>query len=293
MTPELLLTHFERVTDTPEAMPSLRSFIIDLAVRGKLVPQDSKDEPAVELLKRIHAKKAQLIANGSIREEQRTQFIGVDEPPFHVPTGWSWARLSALSSRIHYGFTASANPSIKAVRLLRITDIQNNSVDWDAVPGCEISASEADQYRLGEGDILIARTGGTIGKTFLVRHVPVAAVFASYLIRVQGSSEMYDQYLKLFLESPAYWKQLRDGTRGGGQPNVNGQTLGRMKVSVPPAAEQRRIVEKVSEVLELCNRLEEQLLIVKTEKGRLLEAILQRTLSDSESHTVQNEAACG
>jgi type I restriction enzyme S subunit len=293
MNPELLLTHFDRLTDAPDAIPRLRRFILDLAVRGKIVEQDPTDEPAPVLLKRIHAEKQRLVKEGKIRGQAPAQPIEDDEQPFRVPSGWCWARLATLSRRIHYGFTASANLSIKDVRLLRITDIQNNSVNWDAVPGCEISASDANQYKLGEGDILIARTGGTIGKTFLVKQVPVTAVFASYLIRVQGSSELYDQYLKLFLESPVYWKQLQDGARGGGQPNVNGQTLGRMTVTVPPKAEQCRIVAKVDELMALCDRLEAQLATAQTERRRLLEAVLYQALNNNQAHKDRPKASNG
>ena len=220
MNPQRLLQHFDRIAEAPDALPRLRRFILDLAVRGKLVEQDPNDEPASELLKRIQAEKARLVKVGKIKRQELEPQIEEAELPFEPPFGWCWARLAAISRKIHYGFTASANQSIKDVRLLRITDIQNNSVQWSSVPGCEISEREVCQYKLEQGDILIARTGGTIGKTFLVRQIPVTAVFASYLIRVQGSSELYDQYLKLFLESPVYWKQLQDGARGGGQPNV-------------------------------------------------------------------------
>jgi type I restriction enzyme S subunit len=256
MNPELLLAQFNRISEAPDGIPRLRSFILDLAVRGKLVEQDPTDEPASQLFRRIQAEKAQLVKNGRISKQKPLPEIGDEELPFLVPSAWIWARLAGISRRIHYGFTASANPALKDVRLLRITDIQNNLVDWSSVPGCEISDHEVDQYKLQPGEILIARTGGTIGKTFLVSELPVTAVFASYLIRVQKSSEFIDRYLKLFLESPVYWKQLQDGARGGGQPNVNGQTLGKMTVALPPLAEQHRIVAKVDELMALCDRLE-------------------------------------
>ena len=92
---------------------------------------------------------------------------------------WPRVNLRYVAARIHYGYTASANPSIKEVRLLRITDIQENRVNWDMVPGCEIEAGDVPKYELRPGDILIARTGGTIGKTFLIMNTPVRAVFAS------------------------------------------------------------------------------------------------------------------
>jgi type I restriction enzyme S subunit len=256
MNAELMLAHFDRISDAPDAVPRLRRFVLDLAVRGKLVEQDPADEPATQLLSRIQAERVQLARMRQIPKIEPIVGIAVDEPPFEAPSGWVWTRLSAVSKRIHYGFTASANTAISNVRLLRITDIQNNTVDWPTVPGCEIPADDIPQYELAEGDILIARTGGTIGKTFLVEKTPVIAVFASYLIRVQKASELYDRYLKMFLESPVYWRQLQDGSRGAGQPNVNGQTLGRMLVAVAPREEQRRIVAKVDELMALCDRLE-------------------------------------
>ncbi len=74
--------------------------------------------------------------------------------------------MGQVSNTIHYGYTASANPAFKEVRLLRITDIQNSRVDWTSVPGCEIDASKLESYELSNGDLLIARTGGTIGKSY-------------------------------------------------------------------------------------------------------------------------------
>jgi type I restriction enzyme, S subunit len=255
MNQTFLLAHFDRLSAAPGAIQRLRSFILDLAVRGKLLSQQTSDEPASELLKQIQVELASLVRAGKIRKEKPLPPINTDGLPYQAPSGWLWARLSQITRRIHYGFTASANPLLTDVRLLRITDIQDNAVDWPSVPGVEISKRDIEQYNLEKGDILVARTGGTIGKTFLVNDLPVTAIFASYLIRVQGAAALYDRYLKLFLESPVYWKQLEEGSRGGGQPNVNGKTLGRMIVPLPPVAEQRRIVTKVDEMMALCDRL--------------------------------------
>jgi type I restriction enzyme S subunit len=256
------------------APPDLRKAILSLAVQGKLVSQDVDDEPASILLSQIAEEKRRLVSAGEIRRQDGAAPISEDEMPFDVPTGWQWARLSAITRRIHYGFTASAKSEINHVRLLRITDIQNNAVDWPSVPGCEILDKDIPQYQLERGDILVARTGGTVGKTYLVRDIPVVAVFASYLIRIQGALNFFDQYLKLFLESPSYWVQLEAGARGGAQPNVNGQTLGRMIVTIPPLAEQRRIVAKVDQLMALVDQLEIQLTASRATATNLMGAVV-------------------
>lgn len=282
MNTDRLLASLDRVTPTPEAIPRLRNFILDLAVRGKLVPQDPNDEPASELLKRIAAENTRLGKASEPRGRQPKSTVEDAAVSMTPPVGWAATRLGTISYRIHYGFTASANAARKDIRMLRITDIQENAVDWPSVPGCVIGADEIDQYKLEEGDILVARTGGTVGKTFLVRNVPVTAVFASYLIRIQAPGCLSREYLKLFMESPLYWAQLREGTRGTGQPNVNGQTLGRLIFPLPPLAEQRRIVAKVDELMTLCDGLEASLISVVDLRRCLLEALLARVLAPVE-----------
>ncbi len=285
MNPDRLLAHYEKIAAAPDAIPRMRRFILDLAVRGKLAPQDPNDEPASELLKRIAVEKARLVKEGKIRKTKRSWSTDDDTLSFESPLGWIWSRLGGISRKIHYGFTASANPNIKTVRLLRITDIQNNCVEWSSVPGCEIDDKTLPKFKLESGDILVARTGGTIGKSYLVTGLPVVAVFASYLIRVQGSQEIYTRYLKLFFESPIYWTQLQEGTRGAGQPNVNGRTLDKLQVPLPPLPEQRRIVAKVDELMELCDRLETSLGAVDTCRHRLLESLLYEALEPSTNRT--------
>jgi type I restriction enzyme S subunit len=289
MNAERLLAHYNRIADAPDAIARLRRFILDLAVRGKLVLQDANDEPASVLLERIANEKARLIEAGKTGKDEPS--IGIDKSSFPMlpPANWILTRLASISRRIHYGYTASADAALTDVRMLRITDIQANAVDWASVPGCLIDAETVGQYRLEKGDILIARTGGTIGKTFLVGDVPVAAVFASYLIRVQGTSHVFDQFLKLFLESSLYWTQLRDGTRGTGQPNVNGQTLGKLVLPLPPLAEQHRIVAKVDELMALCDRLEAARTVREATRDRLAAASLAR-LNAPDPETFQADA---
>jgi type I restriction enzyme S subunit len=253
---DLLQKHFDTALETPDGIKKLRGLILTLAMQGKLVKQDPADQPASELLKQIAAEKARLIQEGKIKKQEPLPPIKPEEIPYGLPKDWKWVMLGDISARIHYGFTASADSSIKDTRLLRITDIQENKVEWESVPGCIISEKEVDQYRLSHNDILIARTGGTVGKSYLVENPSVRAVFASYLIRVIPSEKILVRYLKFCIESPLYWKQLHAKCSGTGQPNVNGTSLSTLLLTLPPLAEQRRIVEKINQLMGLCDTLE-------------------------------------
>ncbi|HHY0507526.1 TPA: restriction endonuclease subunit S [Vibrio parahaemolyticus] len=236
----------------------LRELILELAVRGKLVPQDQNDEPASVLLERIAAEKAQLVKEKRIKKQKALPKVTEQEALFNVPKAWEWTRLGNLSSDIHYGYTASAKPDSEGVRLLRITDIQNDKVNWETVPACDITEDKAKSYLLENDDILIARTGGTIGKSYLVENIDLQAVFASYLIRVKRIQAVYAPFTKVFLGSQLYWKQLIENSAGTGQPNVNATALKQLLFVMPPFEEQKRIVAKVDELMTLCDQLEQQ-----------------------------------
>jgi type I restriction enzyme S subunit len=248
--------------------------ILQLAVMGKLVPQDPNDSPASVLLKQIDAEKKRLVKQGKIKEPNLLQSVSPEGVPYALPRGWEWCRLEDVTIKIHYGYTASADPDARSVRLLRITDIQDNSVNWESVPGCDAEKDQVQQYLLGEGDILIARTGGTIGKSYLVQGLRLDAVFASYLIRAIPSTHIDVSYLKRFMESPIYWSQLYAASSGTGQPNVNGTSLSQLIVPLPNVSEQRRIVAKIDQLMSLCNTLEQQIDAARETQSSLLRAMM-------------------
>ena len=175
------LAEFGHIASAPSGIQRLRELILSLALQGKLIPQTPNDEPASELLKRIDAKKEQLIRERKIKRIDPLPHVDEGKFPYALPATWLWVYLDRISNLIHYGYTAQAIQSVSGVRLLRITDIQNNNVDWESVPSCEISEKDIENYRLNDGDIVIARTGGTIGKSYLIKNLTVCAVFASYL----------------------------------------------------------------------------------------------------------------
>ncbi|MHA0506194.1 restriction endonuclease subunit S [Enterobacter kobei] len=259
----------------------LRELILELAVRGKLVPQDPNDEPASELLKRIAAEKAELVKQGKIKKQKPLPEISEDEKPFELPKGWEWVRLIDIMADIHYGYTASADET-KEVKLLRITDIQDDKVNWETVPGCDISEKMVEQYKLNNNDIVIARTGGTVGKSYLVENMNAPSVFASYLIRLKYLGPMQAGFTKVFLGSQLYWKQLYDGTSGTGQPNVNGNTLKAIILPIAPINEQHKVISKVVELMSLCDQLEQQSLSSLDAHQQLVETLLA-TLTDSQN----------
>lgn len=266
--------NFNLLYEFPENVSELRQAILQLAVQGKLVPQDLQEEPASVLLKEIGAEKEKLIKEGKIRKQKPLPPIDPDELPYKLPERWEWVRLGKISTKIHYGYTASAIPIVRDVRFLRITDIQDDHVKWSEVPGCQMDEAKFKDYELSGGDILIARTGGTIGKSYLVTDLSVRAVFASYLIRVILTSNTFSQYIKLFLGSELYWTQLYDKSMGTGQPNVNATALKSLCVPLPPLAEQKRIVAKVNQLMVLCHELEAKLKQSQSTAETLMRAVV-------------------
>lgn len=172
--------------------------------------------------------------------------------PFEIPGNWWWCKLENITSNIHYGYTASAQ-EVGNVKLLRITDIHENNVDWDSVPYCVISEDKLANYILKNRDIVMARTGGTIGKSYIINNLNKKAVFASYLIRIIPLENINENYLKQFFESPLFWNQLRDNTKGTGQPNVNAKSLKNLLIPLPPLIEQDKIVTKTEKIFSEIN----------------------------------------
>ena len=239
----------------------LKKSILQEAVRGKLVPQDENDEPASVLLERIRAEKQALVKAGKIKKDKNESVIfrrdnshyeklnGIercidDEIPFEIPESWQWERWGNISQSIQYGYNAPAK-SYGKIKMVRISDIHNNTVKWDSVPFCDIAEEDVETYLLKPNDILFARTGGTVGKSYLVTEIPEDVIYAGYLIRTRYSNELVPKYLKFFMESELYWSQLRSGTIATAQPNCNGQTLSRMLLPIPPKAEQERITQMI------------------------------------------------
>lgn len=201
--------------------------------------------------------------------------------PFEIPSSWEWTTINDISKSILYGVSESAKTSGK-YRLLRITDIQNNSVQWDSVPYTDFDENKAKSYLLSDSDILFARTGATVGKSYLVQGLTEEAIYASYLIRVQTYDAVLPQYLKFYFESGYYWEQIEQGSVGVGQPNVNGTILGNLHVPIPPIHEQFRIVTELSKWMGIIDIIENSQTdlqaLIKQTKSKILDLAIHGKL---------------
>ncbi len=154
---------------------------------------------------------------------------------------WSVVPLENLAEQIDYGLTASATDSGNGPKFLRITDIQDDRVDWATVPLCSCTIENREKYALKAGDIVFARTGATTGKSFLVRSCPLGAIFASYLIRVRPSANVDPGYLAHYFQTSDYWRYVARSSTGTAQAGVNASNLKKLPVPLPPLEEQRCI----------------------------------------------------
>ena len=279
---------------------ALRQKILDLAIRGKLVPQDPNDEPASVLLERIREQKQQMVKEGKLKKKDIKNdsviFVGEDnlhyekfadgsvkciedEIPFELPEGWTWSRLGTISSAIQYGLSNSAEAQ-GSHKLLRITDIQDGTVNWDNVPFT--TTTDPDTYLLKTGDIVFARTGATVGKSFLISETPFPAVYASYLIRIRLIGDLPSEYIYQFFNSACYWSQITDKSVGVGQPNCNGTSLKELFIPLPPLNEQVKIIPIVETLLDYVKRIRlertELFSILSATKSKILDLAIRGQL---------------
>jgi type I restriction enzyme, S subunit len=193
-----------------------------------------------------------------------------------LPLGWKSLNLKDMSENIQYGYTASSSKQAIGPKFLRITDIQDNKVNWTEVPYCKIDDESKNKYLLREGDLVFARTGATVGKSFLIKGEIPEAVFASYLIRVRVNQTMNEKYLSYFFHSNNYWSQITEGQVGIGQPNVNGTKLGQLKIVVAPIEKQQQIVQEIESRLSVCDKIEETISNSLKQAEALRQSILKK-----------------
>ncbi|EJL6782659.1 restriction endonuclease subunit S [Vibrio alginolyticus] len=262
--------HFDTLFTTEESIDQLKQTILQLAVMGKLVPQDPTDEPASELLKRIAEEKAQLVKDKKIKKQKALPPIAEDEKPFELPSGWVWERIDNLSNLIEYGSSQkTVDPFPGGVPVLKMGDIQNGQLILGDHKMMSADVEELPSLYLKNNDILYNRTNSAelVGKTGIFKGEDDKYSFASYLIRIRcNSRNVLPDYINLSMNTPLFrTTQVEPHIKKQcGQANVNGTLMKSMLVSIPPLNEQKQIVSKVNQLISACNSLRRTI-----EKSRL------------------------
>ena len=261
----------------------LRQKILDLAIHGKLVPQDPNDEPASVLLERIKAEKERLIKEGKIKGSKKSAKTS-DTPhyenvPFEVPDNWVWTTLGSVCN-FENGFAFSSDDyKQEGIPLIRISNISDNTIDLN---GCVFVQKEIeDRFVVNNGDLLIALSGATTGKMGVYSSDKVA-----YLnqrvgnLRIIDTSILSPEYRNIFMYSKT--ETILKLAYGGAQPNISGTAICSFLFPLPPLAEQRRIVTEVDHWLTLIDLIENEKfdlkISIKQAKSKILDLAIHGKL---------------
>ena len=277
-----LAQHFDLVIDRPEAVDALEQTILQLAVRGLLVPQDPSDEPASELLKKIRAEKDRLIAEGKIKKDKPLPAIGEDEKPFELPVGWQMERLGNIlniSSGITLGRKTAINDPVE-IPYLRVANVQRWKLELNSMKSIIVDESEIDKYKLLQGDLLITEGGDwdKVGRTAIWNNdLPVCAHQNHVFKARKVSSEWNVVWSELYLNSDIARKYFASSAKQTTNlASINMTQLKNCVFPVPPLAEQSRIVARVTELRALCQQLREKLTQARTTQTQLAQAWVEQ-----------------
>ncbi len=275
-----IATHFHLLLDRPEAVDALEQTILQLGVRGLLVPQDPQDEPASELLKKIRAEKDKLILDGKIKRDKPLPPIAEDEQPFALPQGWEWARLVDVALR---GPTNGLSPKPQElptdVRCLSLSATTQGYFKSQCFKYVDVSPKAAEQFFLKTGDLLIQRGNSLdfVGMAAIYDGSDDAFIYPDLMMRLQLSQSANTEFIHAALvcaEGRSYFQRNATGTQGT-MPKVNQATVASAPIPLPPLAEQSRIVTRVAQLRCLCADLRQRLATSQSTHAHLAEALVQ------------------
>jgi type I restriction enzyme, S subunit len=268
-----LLAHFDRLAEAPNAVPRLRRFILDLAVRGKLVEQDAGDEPAVELLKRIRAEKAGLIKAGKLKRGAVEARAADSEPQFVIPMNWIWAQLGEVAQ---YGISdkVDSNAAIPAnTWILDLEDIEKDTSRLLNQVESEERPFSSTKTAFKQSDVLFGKLRPYLNKVIVADR---DGVCTTEIIPIRGYCGLAPEYTKLVLRSPLTMATVNRLMYGMKMPRLGTADAAALNYPLPPLAEQHRIVAKVDELMALCDQLEAAQQERERRRDRLAAASLQR-----------------
>ncbi len=277
--------HFDLLLDRPEAIDALEQTLLQLAVRGLLVPQDPTDEPASVLLKKIRAEKGRLIATGQIKRDKPLPPITDEEKPFELPVGWEWVRLGEIvliSSGVTLG-RKTAIPSPVSLPYLRVANVQRWHLNLSSMKEVVIDQSELARFQLLNGDLLITEGGDwdKVGRTAIWRDELQTCLHQNHVFKARGISTAWNPiWAELYLNSAvarAYFASSAKQTTN--LASINMTQLKDCAFPVPPLAEQSRIVTRVTALRRLCADLRQRLADAQTTQSHLAQALVESTAS--------------
>ncbi|HEY3047296.1 MAG TPA: restriction endonuclease subunit S [Polaromonas sp.] len=274
-----IATHFDLLLDRPEAVDALEQTILQLAVRGLLVPQDPQDEPASELLKKIRTEKDRLIAEGEIKRDKPLPPIADEDQPFALPVGWEFVRLIDLMPEFQNGASSRGDAGGQPITVLRLADIKSRRISLADTRQIPIAAADIKKYQLVEGDILITRVNGSadIVGQFNLCDRTVDAIYCDHFIRMRIDKRwITPNFCGLLGESDLIRASIKNlFITTAGQKTVNQGHIGSLAFGLAPLAEQSRIVTRVASLRRLCVDLRQRLTASQSTQVHLAEALVQ------------------
>jgi type I restriction enzyme, S subunit len=272
---DFIQQHFGELYSVKENVAELRKAILQLAVMGKLVPQDPNDEPASELLKAISASKNRLVLQGKVKEPKSLPEIRSEEIQYQLPEKWEWVRLGKITNIVRGGSPRPAgDPEFYDgdIPFLKVADLTATDEMYLKTSTYSIKEAGLRKTRLVPPDtLMLTNSGATLG-------IPKICTFettfndgiAAFIYMDKNLDKPFFYYV---LSSRTQWF-LDVASRGQGQPNLNTDIIGETPVALPPLAEQRRIVTKIGQLMTLCNELEQQIDAATDKRTELLKALM-------------------
>ena len=275
------LNNLTPLTTRPDQIKTLRQTILNLAVRGKLVPQDPNDKPASELLKRISAEKARLVKAGEIKKV-KPQLLILPDVPFNPPVGWAWSTVGGICSKTGSGSTPRGGKSTyreKGIVFLRSQNVYDDELRLHDVAYID----EATHARMSgtvvrPADLLLNITGGSTGRCCRVPDNFDEANVSQHVAIIRIAINGLQDFVHRLILSPYFQSFIFDEQTGAGRGGLPKNKMDRIPVALPPLAEQHRIVAKVDELMALCGRLEASLTNRDDTLVRLVGALLREAL---------------
>ncbi len=273
--------NFDLLFTTEYSIDQLKQTILQLAVMGKLVPQDPNDEPASVLLEKIAAEKEQLIKDKKVKKQKPLPPIGDDEKPFELPNGWEWCRGENVADFIDPHPSHRTPPVVEGgIPYVGYTDIDHKKgIDFIGARKVspDVFKEHQDRYQLKKGDFVFGKIG-TLGKPFFLRK-PFNYCLSANLILIQPKKDLISpEYLALYLNSPVLYRVL-DSKKTNSTHGVFGIKKARLlTVPYPPLKEQKSIVSKFFELVALLDSLKESITESKNTQLHLAEAMSEQIL---------------